>query len=45
MWIIFFMASLILIVVLLFYILIELNEFEKKITGIADDIKEHYNNG
>jgi hypothetical protein len=45
MWIVFFVISLIAIVILLFYILIELNEFEKKINEIADDIKKHYENG
>lgn len=45
MWIVFFVISLIAIIILLFYILIELNEFEKKINEIADDIKKHYENG
>jgi predicted PurR-regulated permease PerM len=45
MWIVFFVISLIAIVMLLFYILIELNEFEKKINEIANDIKKHYENG
>lgn len=45
MWIVFFVISLIAIVILLFYILIELNEFEKKINEVADDIKKHYENG
>jgi predicted PurR-regulated permease PerM len=45
MWIVFFVISLIAIVILLFYILIELNEFEKKINEIAADIKKHYENG
>jgi hypothetical protein len=45
MWIVFFVISLIAIVILLFYILIELNEFEKKINEITDNIKKHYENG
>jgi len=42
MWTFFFILSLIASVVLLIYILIELNEFEKKVNTLADDIRKHY---
>lgn len=42
MWTVFFIFALLGVVVLLFYILIELNDFEKKLNQIAEDIKKHY---
>jgi hypothetical protein len=44
MWTIFFIISLFASVFLLVYILIELNEFEKKINILAEDIQKHYEN-
>jgi hypothetical protein len=42
MWFVFFFLFLIGAMALLFYLLIELNEFEKKINTAIEDIKNHY---
>jgi|GEM_PF-1643275 len=44
MWTFFFILSLFASVFLLVYILIELNEFEKKVNVLAEDLKKHYEN-
>lgn len=44
MWTFFFILSLFASVFLLIYILIELNEFEKRVNVLAEDIKKHYEN-
>ncbi len=44
MWTVFFVIALLGIVLLLFYILIELNEFEKKINTLVEEIRKHYEN-
>lgn len=44
MWTVFFIISLFASVFLLVYILIELNESEKKINLLVEDIKKHYEN-
>ena len=42
MWIVFFTFAVLGVLVLMFYLLLELNELEKKITSLAQSIKDHY---
>ncbi|NLD98291.1 MAG: hypothetical protein GX640_00320 [Fibrobacter sp.] len=42
MWNFFLILSLLGVLVLIFYLIIELNELEKKITNLAEQIKKHY---
>lgn len=43
MWTFFFIIAIVGVLALMFYLLIELNELEKKITAIAQELKNHYN--
>lgn len=42
MWTVFFIIALLGIFILLFYIMVELNEFEKNINTITEEVKKHY---
>lgn len=42
MWTIFFILAIVGIIVLLVYLLLELNELEKKISDLVKEIKNHY---
>ena len=42
MWTFFLALAVLGVFVLLFYLLIELNELEKKVTGFAEEIRKHY---
>lgn len=42
MWTFFFILSLIGVLGLVFYLMLELNELEKKITSLAEAIRKHY---
>lgn len=44
MWTFFFILAIFGIVGLMFYLLLELNELEKKITAIVQEIRKHYEN-
>lgn len=42
MWTFFLIVALFGVMALLFYLVIELNELEKKIATLADEIRKHY---
>jgi len=42
MWIFFFIIALIAVMGLLFHLVIQLNELEKRISSIAESIRKHY---
>jgi len=42
MWTFFFILALIGVLGLLFYLIIELNELEKRISGLAEALRKHY---
>lgn len=42
MWTFFFILAIFGVLFLIVYLLLELNELEKKITGIVQQIKDHY---
>ena len=45
MWIVFLVISILGVFALLFYLLVELNELEKKVTGFVEEVRKHYENG
>lgn len=44
MWTFFLILTIFGVLALMFYILLELNELEKRITTIVKDLKKHYEN-
>ncbi|MBN1309278.1 MAG: hypothetical protein JXA18_15245 [Chitinispirillaceae bacterium] len=42
MWTVFFIIALVGTLGLLFYLMLELNELEKKITTLAESLRKHY---
>ncbi|KMQ50626.1 hypothetical protein CHISP_2477 [Chitinispirillum alkaliphilum] len=43
-WSIFFVVMLIFAIVLIFYLNVELNEMDKKVSELASDLEKHYEN-
>jgi hypothetical protein len=42
MWVVFLILAIVAVFVLLFYLLLELNELEKKVISFTEEIKKHY---
>mgnify|MGYP001305248001 FL=1 len=42
MWVVFLILAIVAVFVLLFYLLLELNELEKKVVSFTEEIKKHY---
>jgi hypothetical protein len=42
MWVVFLSLAILAVFVLLFYLLVELNELEKKVVSFSEEINKHY---
>lgn len=42
MWTFFFILALIGVLILLFHLMVQLNEFEKQVTTLTEKLKKHY---